>query len=283
MSEIENGELDRNGLGLGEPDRRLLDAVALGPAAVEAAIADGAGAKAAGMLDLDGCTPFLLAAEARDLRSMELLAPLSDIHACDIDGRNALHMCLFDLPKSRIASREEYDRGSEMVIKRFAALCNAKEPHNLGGTALMAAASRGLPRSVEALLPFSDVDARDHKGNTALSWAAMFMMATRGSRVGGLRSDKRKGWIGWVDTARALAPASSKETLAAALEIAAKSADPGCDELADILRGEWARREAAILSEEMPASESGAAKNARASQRGRDPAVSAPRRRPKTL
>ena len=171
MREIQKMSEKTEKTDMAQPDRRLLSAVALGAEAVAAAIADGAGAKAAGMLDLDGCTPFLLAAMRRDLRSVELLAPLSDARACNGAGQGAMALALIGRPGEE-KSIEALDEEAAAVIEVLARVCNGREADNQGETALMVAAGCGLPRCVELLIPLSDVDESHPKHGNALACAA---------------------------------------------------------------------------------------------------------------
>ncbi|XP_048244137.1 uncharacterized protein LOC125376220 [Haliotis rufescens] len=113
-----------------------------------------------------GKTVLHLAAEAKCKKCLEMLLPMLDINDQDKAGNTTLH-CLThfkrygDFVKSKCSDHETYqlllDKGPDVHIKNKA-----------GQTVLHLAAWANCKKCVEMLLPMSDINDQDEKGNTAL-------------------------------------------------------------------------------------------------------------------
>jgi ankyrin repeat protein len=150
----------------------LLEAVAQGDLAVEAALAAGAGSAQAQEVDGEKRTPLMLAALAGRPRSVELLLSISDAKATDGRFRDALMFSLFDFDDEK-EGREKRAAAALACVELLAPVSDTRAQSFMGVSALMAAARKGLADCVEVLLPLSDAKAKDTHGETALMKAAM--------------------------------------------------------------------------------------------------------------
>jgi len=111
--------------------------------------------------DAERWTALFFAAQAGNLRALELLLPLSDLSIRSTGtgraGESALHL----------AARSMNQAAAQMLLPCF----DANEPDSDGNTALAIAATFGNAQTAQALLPFSNPNALNKNGRSAFSLA----------------------------------------------------------------------------------------------------------------
>jgi ankyrin repeat protein len=153
------------------PDWSLIEAVEKGPEAVERALAEGVGERAALDTKHGEGTAFLRAAAKRCARSVELLLPLSDPRARDGRQRDAMFLAMLDVSR-KPGEKETADIEAAKIFDLVAPYFDPQSQHELGYTPLMVAVSGNLPRCFAKLLAVSDLSQANCNGETVLMMAA---------------------------------------------------------------------------------------------------------------